>query len=139
MIDFNKELEYDNLADEFIEAFKTKTALKGNNDIPVEDFAGYIKFNNEILMIESLFDYDIKDIHFQVAIEVNEQVTLQQIIDQNSDFLTISVYHFTEEEEEEMDSYEDYCIKFTSPDFRFLKKLKNTICDILRKHESKAS
>lgn len=66
MIDFNKELEYNNLADEFIEAFKNKTGMVGDND-------------------------------------------------------------------------PEFCVEFTSPDFRFLKQLKNTICYILRNHESKAS
>lgn len=43
MIDFNKELEYDNLADEFIEAFKKKTGMVGDNNISVKDFSNYIR------------------------------------------------------------------------------------------------
>ena len=75
MIDFNKELEYDNLADTFIEVFKKKTGMCNENNL--KD------------------DFD--------------------------------------------DCDENFYVEFTSPDFRFLKKLKNTICYILRKHESKAS
>lgn len=41
MIDFNKELEYDNLADEFIEVFKKKTGMVDNNNISMEDFSEY--------------------------------------------------------------------------------------------------
>lgn len=140
MIDFNKELEYAELADEFIEAFKQKTGMVDDNNISVEDFAEYIRVNSELDtgMVTCNFEYDIKDIHFQIYIEINENVTLQQIIDQTAEFLTITVYHYTDEDDFD-DNDPEFYVEFTSPDFRFLKKLKNTICDILRKHESKAS
>lgn len=138
MIDFNKELEYDNLADEFIEAFKKKTGMVDDNNISMEDFAEYVKNNINTAMINCCFESDISDIHFQIYIGVNENVTLQQIIDQTAEFLFITVYHYTDEDDFD-DCDENFYVEFTSPDFRFLKKLKNTICDILRKHESKAS
>lgn len=138
MIDFNKELEYDNLADEFIEAFKQKTGMYNENNLTIEEFAEYVKNNINTEMVDCCFEYDIKNIHFQIFIEINENVTLQQIIDQTADFLIITVYHYTDEDDFD-DNDPEFYVEFTSPDFRFLKKLKNTICDILRNHESKAS
>lgn len=133
MIDFNKELEYDKLADKFIEAFEKKTGMVDDNNISVEDFAEYIRVNCESDMITCNFESDIKNIHFQVFIEVNN-VTLQQIIDQTAEFLTITVYHYTDEDDFD-DNDPEFYVEFTSPDFRFLKQLKNTICDILRKYK----
>ena len=121
MIDFNKELEYDNLADEFIESFKKKTGMVDDNNISVEDFAEYVKNSINTAMINCCcFEYDISDIHFQIYIGINENVTLQQIIDQTAEFLFITVYHYTNED----DCDENFYVEFTSPDFRFLKKLK---------------
>lgn len=140
MIDFNKELEYAELADKFIEAFKKKTGMVDDNNISMEDFAEYIRVNSEsdTGMVTCNFEYDIKDIHFQIFITIDEFVTLQQIIDQTAEFLFITVYHYTDEDDFD-DCDENFYVEFTSPDFRFLGKLKNTICDILRKYESKAS
>ena len=139
MIDFNKELEYDNLADEFIDAFKKKTGMYNENNLTIEEFAEYVKNNINTAMISwCCFESDISDIHFQIYIGVNENVTLQQIIDQTANFLTITVYHYTDEDDFDDNDLEFY-VEFTSPDFRFLKQLKNTICDILRNYESKAS
>lgn len=137
MIDFNKELEFVRLADNFIEAFKMKTGMGGENSIDMEDFARYLNTKLDMGLINCNFEYDIKDIHFQVFIEVNN-VTLQQIIDQTANFLTITVYHYTDEDDFD-DNDPEFYDEFTSPDFRFSKQLKNTICDILRNHESKAS
>lgn len=36
MIDFNKELEFARLADKFIEAFKEKTGMVGDNNISMD-------------------------------------------------------------------------------------------------------
>lgn len=140
MIDFNKELEYDNLADEFIEAFKNKTGMVDDNNISMEDFSRYIRVNCELEtgIVTCNFESYIKNIHFQIFIMVDGFVTLQQIIDQTANFLTITVYHYTDEDDFD-DNDENFYVEFTSPDFRFLKKLKTTICDILRNHESKAS
>ena len=139
MIDFNKELEFARLADEFIEAFKNKTGMVGNNNISMEAFSEYIRVNceSDTGIVTCNFESDIKNIHFQIFIEVNN-VTLQQIIDQTANFLTITVYHYTDEDDFD-DNDPEFYVEFTSPDFRFLKQLKNTICDILRNHESKAS
>ena len=134
MIDFNKELEYDNLADKFIEAFKQKNNITGENDISIEDFAEIIEFNVKDEMVRCCFESDIKDIHFQIFIEMNGNVTLQQIIDQTAEFLTITVYHYTDEDDFD-DNDPDFYVEFTSPDFRFLKQLKSIICDILRKYK----
>lgn len=134
MVDFNKELEYDNLADEFIEAFKQKNNITGENDISIEDFAEIIEFNVKDEMVRCCFESDIKDIHFQIFIEMNGNVTLQQIIDQTAEFLTITVYHYTDEDDFD-DNDPDFYVEFTSPDFRFLKQLKSIICDILRKYK----
>ena len=133
MIDFSKELEYDNLADNFIDAFKNKTGMCNENNLTVEEFAEYVKNNINTEMVDCCFESDIKDIHFQIYIEINENVTLQQIIDQTANFLTITVYHYTDEDDFD-DNDPEFYVEFTSPDFRFLKQLKNTICDILRKH-----
>lgn len=135
LIDFNKELEYCNLADNFIEAFKNKTGMVDDNNISVEDFSNYIRFNceSDTGLVPCNFESDIKNIHFQIFITVNGFVTLQQIIDQTANFLTITVYHYTDEDDFD-DNDPNFYVEFTSPDFRFLKKLKNTICDILRKH-----
>lgn len=133
MVDFNKELEYDNLTNEFIEAFKQKNNITGENDISIEDFAEIIEFNVKDEMVRCCFESDIKDIHFQIFIEMNGNVTLQQIIDQTAEFLTITVYHYTDEDDFD-DNDENFYVEFTSPDFRFLKQLKSTICDVLRKH-----
>ena len=140
MIDFNKELEYDNLADEFIEAFKNKTGMVDDNNTSMEDFSRYIRVNCELEtgIVTCNFESYIKNIHFQIFIMVDGFVTLQQIIDQTANFLTITVYHYTDEDDFD-DNDPDFYVEFTSPDFRFLKKLKTTICDILRNHESKAS
>ena len=47
---------------------------------------------------------------------------------------------FANTDEDDFDDNDpEFYIEFTSPDFRFLKQLKNTICDILRNYESKAS
>ena len=135
MIDFSKELEYDNLADEFIEAFKKKTGMVGDNNISMEDFSEYIrvKCESETGIVTCNFESYIKNIHFQIFITVDGFVTLQQIIDQTADFLTITVYHYTDEDDFD-DNDPEFYVEFTSPDFRFLKQLKNTICDVLRKH-----
>lgn len=133
MIDFNKELEYDNLADEFIDAFNQKTGMYNENNLTVEEFAEYVKNNINTEMVDCCFESGIKDIHFQIYIEINENVTLQQIIDQTANFLTITVYHYTDEDDFD-DNDPDFYVEFVSPDFRFLTQLKNTICDILRKH-----
>lgn len=139
MIDFNKELKYDNLADTFIEAFKKKTRMYNENNLTIEEFAEYVKNNINTAMVNCCcFESDISDIHFQIYIGINENVTLQQIIDQTAEFLFITVYHYTDKDDFD-DCDENFYVEFTSPDFRFLKKLKNTICYILRKHESKAS
>lgn len=138
MIDFNKELEYDNLADNFIEAFNQKTGMYNGNNLTVEEFAEYVKNNINTEMVDCCFESDIKDIHFQIYIVINENVTLQQIIDQTAEFLFITVYHYTDEDDFD-DCDENFYVEFASPDFNFLQKLKNTICDILRNHESKAS
>jgi len=134
MIDFNKELEFARLADEFIEAFVYKTGMVDDNNISMEDFAEYIRVNSELDtgLVTCNFESDIKNIHFQIFIEVNN-VTLQQIIDQTAEFLFITVYHYTDEDDFD-DCDENFYVEFTSPDFRFLKQLKNTIRDILRKH-----
>lgn len=132
MIDFNKELEYDNLADEFIDAFAYKTGMCNGNNIDMEDFARYIETKLDTGLTECAFDYDIEDVHFQVFIEVNN-VTLQQIIDQTANFLTITVYHYTDEDDFD-DNDPHFYVEFTSPDFNFLQKLKNVICDVLRDH-----
>ena len=134
MIDFNKELEYDNLADNFIEAFKNKTGMGIENSIDMEDFARYLNIKLDMELTKCNFEYDIKDIHFQVFIEVNN-VTLQQIIDQTANFLTITVYHYTDEDDFD-DSDPEFYDEFTSPDFRFSKQLKNIICDVLRKSDA---
>ena len=133
MIDFNKELEYDNLADNFIDAFKHKTGMCNGNNLTVEEFAEYVKNNLNTEMVDCCFESDIKDIHFQIYIEINENVTLQQIIDQTANFLTITVYHYTDEDDFD-DNDPDFYVEFTSPDFRFLKQLKNTIYSILSEH-----
>nr|DAQ48541.1 MAG TPA: hypothetical protein [Caudoviricetes sp.]DAT07327.1 MAG TPA: hypothetical protein [Caudoviricetes sp.] len=140
MIDFNKELEFARLADEFIEAFKEKTGMVGDNNISMEDFSRYIRVNCELEtgIVTCNFESYIKNIHFQIFIMVDGFVTLQQIIDQTANFLTITVYHYTDEDDFD-DNDPEFYVEFTSPDFRFLKQLKNTICDILRNHESKAS
>ena len=137
MIDFNKELEFARLADNFIDAFKQKTGMEDDNNISVEDFSNYIRFNceSDTGLVPCIFESDIKNIHFQIYITINEKTTLQQIIDQTADFLTITVYHYTDEDDFD-DNDENFYVEFTSPDFRFLKQLKNTICDILRNHES---
>mgnify|MGYP000926938288 CR=1 FL=1 len=135
MIDFNKELEFARLADNFIEAFKNETGMEDDNDVSVEDFSEYIRVNceSDTGLVTCNFESDIKNIHFQIYITINEKTTLQQIIDQTADFLTITVYHYTDEDDFD-DNDPDFYVEFTSPDFRFLKQLKNTICDILRKH-----
>lgn len=140
MIDFNKELEFARLADEFIEAFKRKTGMVGDNNISMENFSEYIrvKCESETEIVTCNFESYIKNIHFQIFITVDGFVTLQQIIDQTANFLTITVYHYTDEDDFD-DNDPEFYVEFTSPDFRFLKQLKNTICDILRNHESKAS
>lgn len=139
-IDFNKELEFARLADEFIEAFKEKTGMVGDNNISMEDFSRYIRVNCELEtgIVTCNFESYIKNIHFQIFIMVDSFVTLQQIIEQTANFLTITVYHYTDEDDFD-DNDPDFYVEFTSPDFRFLKQLKTTICDILRSHESKAS
>lgn len=135
LIDFNKELEYCNLADNFIEAFKNKTGIVDDNNVSMEDFSEYIRVNYEsdTGLVTCNFESDIKNIHFQIFITVDGSVTLQQIIDQTANFLTITVYHYTDEDDFD-DNDPDFYVEFVSPDFRFLKQLKNTICDILRKH-----
>lgn len=133
MIDFNKELEFARLADNFIDAFKQKTGMYNGNNLTVEEFTKYVKNNINTEMVDCCFESDIKDIHFQTYIEINENVTLQQIIDQTANFLIITVYHYTDEDDFD-DNDPEFYVEFTSPDFRFLKQLKNTICDILRKH-----
>lgn len=140
MIDFNKELEFARLADEFIEVFKKKTGMVDDNNISMEDFSEYIRVNceSDTGLVACIFESDIKDIHFQIFITVDGFVTLQQIIDQTANFLTITVYHYTDEDDFD-DNDPDFYVEFTSPDFRFLNHLKNTICDVLRNHESKAS
>lgn len=137
MIDFNKELEYSKLADEFIEAFKKKTGMTGENDISMEDLSNFLA--SDIVgegLVRNCFNYTINGVEFSVFKEFNTQVTLQEIINQSANFITITVYYC--KESDNLDEEKDY-IEFTSPDFRFLGKLKNTICDILRKYESKAS
>lgn len=136
MIYFNKKLEYDKLADEFIEAFKKKTGMNGENNISIEDLSNFL--NSNIVgegLVKSCFNYTISGIEFSVFREFNTQVTLQDIINQSADFITLTIYYYKEDTVLDEENY----IEIKSSDFRFLKQLKNTICDILRNHESKVS
>lgn len=132
MIDFNKELEYDNLADEFIDAFKNKTGISGENDISMEDLSNFL--NSDVVdegLVKSCFNYTIDDIEFSIFREFDTHVTLQDIINQSADFITLTIYYYKEDATLDEENY----IEIKSPNFRFLRKLKNTICDILRKYK----
>lgn len=132
MIDFNKELEFARLADKFIEAFKQKTGITGENDISMENLSNFL--NSDVVgegLVKSCFNYTIDGIEFDVFREFNTQVTLQNIINQSADFITLTIYYYKEDATLDEENY----IEIKSPDFRFLKKLKNTIYDILRKYK----